>query len=239
MLTRLGKLGAQMAGHRADDEETTPGEPGGRLSGSTRVEAFSDGVLAIAITLLVLDLHAPAGGDMLHELLQQWPAYLAYLASFGYIGVIWVNHHQLFTRLAAVDLGLLWRNLGLLLGTSVLPFPTAVLSSAFRNGSRSNEIIASIFYLVIAAFMSFSWLILFHYLATHERLLARDTPASFFVQERRRALLGVLAYLLAAPVALWQPLASLVIICVLPVFYGATSEGWARTRNRNVPGPLP
>jgi TMEM175 potassium channel family protein len=144
--------------------------------------------------------------------------------------VIWVNHHQLFTRVAAVDLGLLWLNLGLLLSSSVLPFPTAVLSSAFRNRSRSNEVTGSILYALIAALMSFTWLVLFHYLATHERLLARETPASFFVQERRRALLGVLAYLLAAPVALWQPLASLAIICVLPVFYGVTSEGWGRTR---------
>jgi uncharacterized membrane protein len=131
-----------MTGYRAEDQGNAPGEPGGRLSGSTRVEAFSDAVFAIAITLLVLDLHAPSGGDMLHHLLQQWPGYLAYLASFGYIGVIWVNHHQLFTRIASVDLGLLWCNLGLLLGSSVLPFPTAVLSSAFRNRGRSNEVTA-------------------------------------------------------------------------------------------------
>ena len=94
----------------------TAGEQSGRLSASTRVEAFSDGVLAIAITLLVLNLHAPSqSAGTLSELASQWPAYLAYLASFAYIGVIWVNHHQLFTRIAAVDLGLLWRNLALLL----------------------------------------------------------------------------------------------------------------------------
>ncbi|HXB49757.1 MAG TPA: TMEM175 family protein [Streptosporangiaceae bacterium] len=228
-----------MTGQRAEDEGNAPGEPGGRLSGSTRVEAFSDAVFAIAITLLVLDLHAPTGGDMLHHLLQQWPAYLAYLASFGYIGVIWVNHHQLFTRIASVDLGLLWCNLGLLLGSSVLPFPTAVLSSAFRNGSRSNEVTGSILYVVIAAVMALAWLVLFHYLATHERLLERQTPASFFAGERSRALLGVIAYLVAAPVALWQPLASLVIICVLPVFYGATSEGFGRARKPGLPGRWP
>jgi uncharacterized membrane protein len=97
---------------------------GGRLAESGWVEAFSDGVLAIVITLLVLDLRAPQErGAMLQQLLQQWPAYLAYLASFAYVGVIWVNHHQLFTRIAAVDTGLLWRNLTMLLATSVLPFP--------------------------------------------------------------------------------------------------------------------
>lgn len=207
----------------------TAGERGGRLSDSTRVEAFSDGVLAIAITLLVLNLHAPSqSAGTLSELASQWPAYLAYLASFGYIGVIWVNHHQLFTRIAAVDLGLLWRNLALLLGVSVLPFPTAVLSSAFRYGGRGDETTAIVLYAVVAAFMALTWLLLFRYLASNERLLARHTPASFFATECRRALLGLVAYLLAAAAVLWQPLASLVILCVLPIFYGATSEGWSR-----------
>lgn len=81
----------------------SPGADGGsrrgRLAESGRVEAFSDGVLAIVITLLVLDLRAPQDrGTMLYQLLEQWPAYVAYLASFAYAGVIWVNHHQLFTR---------------------------------------------------------------------------------------------------------------------------------------------
>ena len=95
-----------------------PPERGGRgprlLAESSRVEAFSDGVLAIAITLLVLDLHTGGHrGFVGHDLLAQWPTYLAYVASFLYIGVIWVNHHSLFTRIAAVDSGLLWCNLAL------------------------------------------------------------------------------------------------------------------------------
>jgi uncharacterized membrane protein len=202
---------------------------GQRLTDSTRVEAFSDGVLAIASTLLVLNLRAPGqAAGMLDELTSQWPAYLAYLASFAYVGVIWVNHHQLFTRIAGVDPGLLWRNLVLLLGVSVLPFPTAVLSSAFRYGGRRDEMIATVLYALVAAFMAFTWLVLFHYLAMNERLLARPASAFFFAAERRRAALGVGAYLIAAVVVLWQPVASLVIICVLPVFYGVTSEGWFR-----------
>jgi Endosomal/lysosomal potassium channel TMEM175 len=109
------------------------------LAESGRVEAFSDGVLAIVITLLVLDLRAPTMRDaMLQQLLRRWPAYVAYLAWFAYAGVIWVNHHQLFTRIAGVDTGLLWRNLALLLTTSVLPFPTAVLGSAARRSGSSS-----------------------------------------------------------------------------------------------------
>jgi uncharacterized membrane protein len=200
--------------------------PGGRLSGSARVEAFSDGVLAIVITLLVLDLRAPAT-HIQNDLLRQWPAYLAYLASFGYVGVIWVNHHQLFTRIAAVDSGLLWRNLALLLSTSVLPFPTAVLGNAFEYGRHADEVTAFVLYALVAAVMAGTWLVLFHYLSVNERLLEPGTPPGFFAAERRRALLGLVSYLLAAPLALVLPVGSLVIVCLLPVFYGLTSEGWS------------
>lgn len=205
----------------------------GLLAESSRVEAFSDGVLAIVITLLVLDLRAPEKpGVMLDELLQQWPVYTAYLASFGYVGVIWVNHHQLFTRIGAVDSGLLWRNLALLLTTSVLPFPTAVLGSAFEHGNHRDQVVGLIFYALISATMASSWLLLFHYLAVNQRLLAGHTPAAFFAQERQRALIGVGFYLGAALLALWQPIAGLLIACLLPVFYGLTSEGWSPYRNR-------
>jgi uncharacterized membrane protein len=212
----------------ADDANGAQAARGARLSEPARVEAFSDGVLAIVITLLVLDLRSGPfrPGDMLDHLLQQWPTYLAYFASFGYVGVIWVNHHQLFTRIAAVDLGLLWRNLALLLVTSVLPFPTAVVSSAFEGKNHRDEVTALVFYALLAAVMATTWLLLFHYLATNERLLARHTPPSFFAAERLRALLGIVTYLLAALLALWLPLGSLLVIAVLPVFYGLTSEGW-------------
>src|ERR1700710_1983742 len=112
----------------------------GPLAESGRVEAFSDGVFAIVITLLVLDLRPPEiHGEFLHGLGEQWPGYVAYLASFGYVGVIWINHHQLFTRIAVVDTGLLWRNLALLLATSILPFPASVLAAAFRHGSHTDQ----------------------------------------------------------------------------------------------------
>ena len=209
---------------------------GGLLSESGRVEAFSDGVLAIAITLLVLDLSSRSSpGHVGASLLRQWPAYLAYLASFGFIGVIWVNHHQLFTRIAAVDTGLLWRNLALLLTVSVLPFPTAVLSTAFQHGDRSDEMTASVFYGVAGGVAAVAWLALYHYLARNEPLLTRRALAAFFASERRRAWLGVVSYLLAALIALGEPAASLVIFCALPVFYGVTSEGWRGLRRHQRP----
>ena len=108
-----------------------------RLSESNRVEAFSDGVFSIAITLLVLELAIPAvRGDFAKQLIDERVSYLAYLAAFGSIGVLWMGHHTVFSKIRAVDSGLLWRNLVLLLTVSVVPFPTAVIASAFRTGHR-------------------------------------------------------------------------------------------------------
>ncbi|MFW3171639.1 TMEM175 family protein [Geodermatophilus sp. CPCC 206100] len=210
---------------------TEPPASRGATAETGRVEAFSDGVLAIVITLLVLELHPPSEpGAMLTELGEQWPGYLAYLASFGYVAVIWVNHHELFTRIAAVDVGLLWRNLALLLTTSFLPFPTAVLGTAFQHGTRADQAAALVLYCALAAAMAISWLALFQHLCHRPRLLRTGTPADFFAAERGRALLGVAAYAVAAGSAAWQPLLGLGIAAVLPVFYALTSRGWHSRR---------
>jgi uncharacterized membrane protein len=204
------------------------------LTESTRVEAFSDGVFAIAITLLVLDLKAPASrGAVLHDLLVQWPAYVAYLASFGYIGVIWVNHHSLFTRIARVNGALLWRNLALLLAMSVLPFPTAVIASAFQYRDVSDERAAIVLYALVAGAATATWLVLFHFLSRAPYLLADEAHTAFFAGERRRAVFGIALYALSVLVALWSPVAGLVVACILPVFYGMTSTGW------RFPGSVP
>ena len=204
----------------------------GPLTESTRVEAFSDGVFAIAITLLVLDLKGPvSSGKVFHELLVQWPAYVAYLASFGYIGVIWVNHHYLFTRIARVNGALVWRNLALLLVASVLPFPTAVVASAFQYRDFADERTAIVFYALVAGAAAATWLVLFHFLSRAPYLLDDQAHTAFFAAERRRAVLGIALYALSAVVAVWFPAAGLVIACTLPVFYGLTSTGWRSPRS--------
>jgi uncharacterized membrane protein len=196
-----------------------------------RVKAFSDGVLAIVITLLVLELHPPsAPGAMLTELARPWPGYLAYLASFGYVAVIWVNHHELFTRIDAVDVGLLWRNLLLLLTSSFLPFPTAVLSSAFQHGTEPDQAAGLTLYCALSAAMATSWLALFQHLRHRPQLLGTSTSPDFFAAERWRSLTGIAAYALAAASAAWQLLIGLGIAAVLPIFYALTSRGWTGRR---------
>jgi uncharacterized membrane protein len=217
-----------------------PGEPSpGRprlLAETSRVEAFSDGVLAIAITLLVLDLHTgDRVGRVGHDLLAQWPTYLAYVASFMYIGVVWVNHHSLFTRIAAVDAGLLWCNLALLLAASVLPFPTAELAFAMGHGNHHDQVNALILYAVISSAMALTWLVMFTYLQLHPRLLNPNVTAGFFRAERLRAIAGIVAPCIPVLIGLWSPVTALVVMVVTPVFYALTAEG-LRKPSRSVLG---
>ncbi|HEY7295511.1 MAG TPA: TMEM175 family protein, partial [Dehalococcoidia bacterium] len=114
---------------------------------TARLEAFSDGVFAIAITLLVLDLKVPPAGEGAKRLgpalLDEWPAYLAYLGSFLSILIMWVNHHQQFRHIAHVDHGLLLLNGLLLMAVTVVPFPTSVLS---EHIAHRDERAAAVFY---------------------------------------------------------------------------------------------
>jgi uncharacterized membrane protein len=197
------------------------------LAESGRVEAFSDGVLAIAITLLVLDLHTEdRPGFVGHDLLAQWPTYLAYVASFLYIGVVWVNHHSLFTRIANVDSGLLWCNLGLLLTASVLPFPTSELAFAMgKQGTAGDKDSALVLYAVISAVMALTWLIMFSYLQRHPHLLRDGVTAAFFRTERLRAIAGIIAPFVPVIIGRWYPLPALGLMVAMPVFYAVTAEG--------------
>ena len=197
------------------------------MSDTRRVEAFSDGVFAIAITLLVLDLHVPEfdPGRLLHDLGHLWGAYIAYVSSFLYIGVIWLNHHNAFTRIQRIDRNLQWANLALLFTTALLPFPTAVLSAALQSGGTADRRTAVVLYALIAGAMAATWLALFTRLSKHPELTDGPDSAAFFGDERRRAWLGIGSYGLAACVGLIYPVAALPFFLALPVFYALTSEG--------------
>src|SRR6516165_3656149 len=124
-------------------------------SETNRIEAFSDGVFAIAITLLVLDLKIPrdtSGGARLSQLLiAQWPAYLAFLTSFATILIMWINHHRIFTLVARSDDRLLFYNGLLLLGVTIVPFPTSLVSEYLRgDGARTAAFVFNGTYILTA-----------------------------------------------------------------------------------------
>src|SRR5262249_45389908 len=113
-----------------------------RLTETTRTAALSDGVFAITITVLVLEIHRPEGydpGGLLPPLPETWPSSLASAAPFLYIGVLWPNPHSMFANPPRMNLGFRWINLGILFPTAVLPFPTAVLASALAPGNSSYD----------------------------------------------------------------------------------------------------
>jgi uncharacterized membrane protein len=111
-----------------------------------RIEAFSDGVFAIAITLLVLEISIPEDklGHFWHSVVQQWPSYLGFVTSFITIGGLWMAHHAIFRRLAYADQAVMRRNLVLLMTVSFLPFPTRLLAEALHTDVSVRE--AVVFY---------------------------------------------------------------------------------------------
>jgi uncharacterized membrane protein len=201
------------------DERDMTDERSRRLSESGRVEAFSDGVFSIAITLLVLDLAIPTvRGEVGAKLLDEWVSYVAYLAAFATIGVLWMGHHTAFTRIRAVDAGLLWRNLVLLLTVSVVPFPTAVIASAYRIGTPGDQAAAVVSYAVVGMASGVAWLLLFSYLRGHHNLIDPNSHIEFFrLSEPFVTLIG---YGVAALIGwLWSPAIALAIFLVFPILY--------------------
>jgi uncharacterized membrane protein len=197
------------------------------------VEAFSDGVFAVAMTVLVFDLTTPKHrpGHLFEKVLDQWPVYVSFLASFAYVGVIWMNHHASFARIARMDPGLRFLNLVLLLDVVVLPFPTAMMSQALREGNVTDARAATGIYALGGALMCLTWLAFFHHLARHPELAEPHVPERFFHAERTRAWVGIALYavggLLGAAVKAELALA---IFVLLPVFYGVTSDGLMEMR---------
>ena len=126
-----------------------------------RIEAFSDAVFAIAITLLVLEIKVPHEGSpdgLPRALLHLWPSYLAFLTSFCTIGMMWINHHRLFTLIQTADETLIAINLVLLLLISWVPFPTAVLAAYLRHPEEgSAAVLYSGTFIIIAIIFNVLW----------------------------------------------------------------------------------
>jgi uncharacterized membrane protein len=178
---------------------------------TARLEAFSDGVLAIAITLLVLEIGIDPSGfaHLWKALAEEWPSYLAYVTSFFTIGGVWIAHHALFERLRAVDPVLLRLNLLLLLAVSFLPFPTGLMAEALR-ASDAAERAAIVVYGATAGVIELLMAAASRYAAAHPDLLREDVTPPRLEPKRGgvRAtlygigiLLGVLVFPRIAPFA--------------------------------------
>jgi uncharacterized membrane protein len=186
---------------------------------TARVEAFSDGVFAIAITLLILDIRVPGPSETQLGLLlkKQWPAYVSFIISFAFIGIMWINHHRLFTHIKRSDNLLLIFNLLLLLGVTFVPFPTAVLAA--HLGHRDQRVAAMFFhatYFVIAIFFNVLW----RYAASIKRgLLAHDVDLAATEKITRQYAFGPLLYLICFAMTWVSVPASLALNVALAFFF--------------------
>ncbi len=194
-----------------------------------RLESFSDGVIAVAITLLVLNIAVPNPlhtAHLGHALGAQWPVYAAYATSFVTIGIIWINHHIMIGRLSRPDHSIMILNLLLLMSIGVIPFGTSLLASYLRQGHGQN--LAAAIYSGILLAMAVMFTTLNRQILFARAHLLRE-PLS---QERRRYIItrsasGLLPYALATGLAVVSPYVTLAITAAIAVFYTLPiGSGW-------------
>ncbi|MCG5439996.1 TMEM175 family protein [Micromonospora foliorum] len=218
----------------APDEVEQP-DPKGRVSATDRMTAFSDGVFAIVITLLVIELRVPEyhEGELLTGLLDEGASYLAFVVSFVYIGVLWLNHHALLRLIRGTTLTLSWINLGVLFGAVIIPFPTAVLASAFTHGDTDDQRAAVALYALAAALMSAPWLVFFGYLHRHPALLEPRVDPGYVRTQRLRPITGLILYGLSGLLGWFvNPVLGLIGVIVMITYHAVTSEGLPRWLTR-------
>jgi uncharacterized membrane protein len=186
--------------------------------GTTRLEAFSDGVFAIAATLLVLEIgvDTSTGSTLGHELVRIWPSYLAYVTSFITIGIIWINHHHNMRAIERPDRTFLFINLLLLLDVAFIPFPTKLVAEYLRHDGESAAVIA---YAATLLIMSVLYTIWWRYARTGRRLIAPTVSESELSAIDRGFAPGVPLYAVVFVLAFFSPLAAVILTLLLAAFY--------------------
>ena len=185
----------------------------------SRLEAFSDGVIAVAITLLALDLtvEGHGHGPLTGQLAGKWPAFLAFLISFFMIGIVWVNHHALVRSIRTVDRTLLFLNLVLLMFVVLIPFATATVSDYFTRHDWDTQV-AMMLYGGVFLGMSIGFGAIFEW-TLHGQRVYQPLPPERHWPARARFVGGGLVYVIAILVALYNAIASFVLIALVAVYY--------------------
>jgi uncharacterized membrane protein len=194
---------------------------------TNRVEAFSDGVFAIAITLLILTVGIDGAprGDLGSYLTGLWPAYLAYAASFLTIGIMWINHHLIFRQFERVDGPMLILNLLLLMLIAFVPFPTRVVAEFARSGADRRD--AALLYGLTMTITAVCFFALWFY--GSRRLLHPDADPRVVRGITRSYLPGAPIYGLVTLLAFVSPTATLILFGLIAVFYALAAALFSRT----------
>ena len=186
---------------------------------TSRTEAFSDGIFAIAVTLLVLELNVPQvePGGLADALLESWPSYATYVVSFLTIGIIWVNHHAVLDRIREVNRPLLFMNLMFLMAVAAIPFPTGLLGDYLQAGH--DERLAVAVYGGTMSLMGVTFGAIWAYAVLSDDLLHARVDRT----RARRSLwifaAGTPLYVLAIGASLLSATLALVIYALLALFY--------------------
>jgi uncharacterized membrane protein len=203
-------------------------EPANRDNDTGRIETFSDGVFAIAMTLLVIEIGVPHIGDaaegttLFGALAAQWPSYLGYSISFLQIGVIWANHHNRFSFIERSDHILLFLNTLFLMCVAFIPFPTALLAEYIETDEQTTAVaVYSGTLAVTAIFFTLLWL----YATTNYRLVRRDLDPASLRAMTRRYVIGMTLYIFAFALAFVSPVVSLALIVILALLFVLPEPG--------------
>jgi uncharacterized membrane protein len=186
------------------DEPLSPG----------RLEAFSDGVIAIILTIMVLELKAPESADP-GTLLHEWPIFISYIISYFYVAVYWINHHHLFHRVKRVDLPVLWANVALLFFMSLIPFFTEWMEST-RLSPFPTAVYAATMLVAGAAFSVLDRVVARQSIGDKEMVLVRRAA-------QRKNLIAICIYAVAIPIAFYRTTISLALVFVVAVLYAVPS----------------
>ncbi|HUK29607.1 MAG TPA: TMEM175 family protein [Candidatus Acidoferrum sp.] len=189
------------------------------ISETGRVEAFSDGVFAIAITLLVLEVKIPTLGavPLGLQLARQWPQYVSFVVAFMFIGIMWINHHRMFTHIKRSDTVLMLLNLLLLLGVTALPFPTAVLAAHLGQVDQRTAILL---FNGTCGFIAIAFNVLWRYgVSKRGHLLGAGVDLESAQKISRQYAFGPLLYIVCFALAYINVLASLALNAGLACFF--------------------
>jgi uncharacterized membrane protein len=188
-----------------------------------RLETFSDGVFAIAATLLILEVHR-ASGSVAHGLVHAWPSYVAYAISFLTIGIIWVNHHTVMQQIDRVDRTFLFINVVFLMIVAFSPYPTRVLAETLRDGSKA----AAFAYGLTFTLMAISYGTMWFYAARGRRLITADADQRVVSGISRSFAPGSIIYATATLSSLISAYLAVILYGAIALFYVLESSLFGR-----------
>jgi uncharacterized membrane protein len=187
---------------------------------TARLETFSDGVFAIAATLLILEIRLGAHGSVTRQLLHLWPSYAAYAISFLTIGIMWINHHTLFKQIDRVDRTFLVLNVLFLMVIAFIPFPTQVLAGHLHHDARA----AAVFYGLVNIVMALMFSAVWFYAARGRRLIAQGADERTITGISRSFRPGAPLYAVGTLSALISSWLALAVFAGLALFYALESS---------------